>query len=100
MVASKTARFSTDVTPEGAQHGLGHVEIGDDAVLERADGDDVAGRAAEHALGLDADGEDALVVLVNRDDGRLADDDALAADGDEGVRGAEVDGKVPAVGPE
>ena len=55
--ASSTARFSTPVTPEGtqtttrgwakrfwwtlldevAEHLLGHLEVGDDAVLERAD---------------------------------------------------------------
>ena len=35
---------------EVGQHLLGDVEVGDDAVLHRLDGDDVAGRAAEHLL--------------------------------------------------
>src|ERR1700732_5120335 len=40
---------------EVAQHLLGHVEVGDDAVLQRPDRLDRAGRAAQHPLGLDAD---------------------------------------------
>ena len=39
---------------EVAQHLLADVEVGDDAVLQRADGLDVARRAADHPLGLDA----------------------------------------------
>ena len=82
---------------EVAKHGLGDVEIGDHAVLERAHGDDIAGRATEHALSLDADGENALVVLVDSDDGGLADDDALASHRDECVGGPQVDGKIATV---
>ena len=81
---------------EVAQHLLGHVEVGDDAVLERPDGRDVARRAAEHPLGLDADGVHLAVALVDRDDRRLGEDDAAAADVHECVRGAEVDGHVTA----
>ena len=40
---------------EVAEHLLGDVEVGDDAVLQRPDRGDRPGRAAEHALGLDAD---------------------------------------------
>ena len=40
---------------EVAEHLLGDVEVGDHAVLERADRRDRAGRPAEHALRLDAD---------------------------------------------
>ena len=43
---------------EVAQHLLGRLEVGDHAVLERADGGDVVGGAADHPLGLVADGED------------------------------------------
>jgi len=39
---------------EVLEHLLGDGEIGDDPVLEGADGGDVAGRASEHALGLGA----------------------------------------------
>ena len=110
--ASRTARFSTEVTPAGTliitsgrrqadpalgrladeepQHRLGDDVVGDDAVLHRADGLDVAGRAADHLAGLFAHGDDA-VVLADRDDGGLGDDDALALDVDDDVRGAEVD---------
>ena len=61
---------------EVRQHLLGDVEVGDDPVLHRLDGDDVAGCAAEHLLGLAADGFDPAVDLVHRDDGGLVDDDA------------------------
>ena len=87
----------TRLVDEVAKHGLGHIEVGDDAVLERTDGDDVAGRAAEHAFGLDTDSQDALVVLIDCDDGGLADDDALAAHGDEGVGCTEVDRQIAVV---
>ena len=53
---------------EVAEHLLGDVEVGDDAVLERADRLDRAGRAAEHALRLDADGVHLARALVDRDD--------------------------------
>ena len=73
------------------QHGLGDFEIGDDTVLQRTDGDDVAGRAAEHALGFIADGEDFVRSGLHRDDGRFAEHDALVADKHQGVGGAEID---------
>jgi hypothetical protein len=112
---SFTARFSTSVMPEGmamttrgettlellctlldevAQHRLGDVEVGDDAVLHRADGGDVAWGAAEHLLGFVADGQDLAGGGVDRDDGRLAQHDALVLDVDEGVGGAQVDADV------
>ena len=83
-----------------AEHGLGNIEVGDDAVLQGTNSHDVAGRTAEHALGLDADRQDALVVLVDGDDGGLADDDALAAHGDKRICGAEVDGKIARIATE
>src|SRR3954468_13066573 len=52
---------------EVAQHLLGHVEVGDHAVLQRPDGLDRAGRAAEHPLGLDADGMHLPRPRVDRD---------------------------------
>ena len=81
---------------EVAEHLLGDVEVGDDAVLQRADGGDRAGRAAEHPLRLDADGVDLARALVDRDDGRLAEDDPAPAHVDQRVRGAQVDGHVAA----
>ena len=110
---SRTARFSTSVMPDGthtmtrgftlktwfsmmsveevAQHLLGHVEVGDDAVLHRPNGDDAFRRAAEHALRLEADALDLLGLAIDRDDRRLVQDDALALHVDQRVRGAEVD---------
>jgi hypothetical protein len=49
---------------EVREHLLGDFEVGDDAVLHRLDGDDVAGRPAEHLLGFLADGFDAAVTLL------------------------------------
>ena len=79
---------------EVVQHLLGDFEVGDDAVFHRLDGDDVAGRAAQHFLRLFADGLHFAGVLVDGDDGRLVDDDALAARVDQRVGGAEIDGQI------
>ena len=81
-----------DELEEVAQHLLGHVEVGDHAVLHRAHRDDAVGRAAEHALRLEAHALDLLRLAVDRDDGRLVQDDALALHVDERVRRAEIDG--------
>ena len=79
---------------EVLEHLLRHLEVGDDAVLHRADGDDVAGRAAEHLLGVAADGFDLVGDLVDRDDRRLGDDDAAPLRVDERVGRAEVDRQI------
>ena len=79
---------------EVIQHALGHFEVGDDAVLHRPDGDDVAGRAAQHVLGFFADGLDFAGVLVDGHDGGLVDHDALAFGEDQGVGGAQIDGQI------
>ena len=81
---------------EEPEHLLGRVEVGDHAVLERPDRGDVVGRAADHPLRLVADGEDLAGGGVQRDDGRLVEEDALAAHVDERVGGAEVHGHVAA----
>ena len=47
------------------EHPLRHVVVGDDAVPQRADGDDVAGGAAQHLLGLGADLQQLAGVLVD-----------------------------------
>ena len=43
---------------EVAEHLLGHIEVGDHAVLQWANGLDVRGSAADHALGLGTHGKD------------------------------------------
>ncbi len=81
---------------EVAQHLLRHVEVGDDAVLQRTNRLNRSGRAAEHPLRLHADRVHLARALVDRDDRRLRQDDAAPANVDEGVRGSEVDGHVAA----
>jgi hypothetical protein len=76
------------------EHPLGHFEVGDHAVLHRADGLDVAGRAPQHLLRLAAHGLDTVGQLVDDDDGGLPDDDPLAHGEDQGVGGPEIDGEV------
>ena len=79
---------------EMPQHRLGHFEVGDDAVLQRTDGDDIGRRAAEHAFRLVADGEHFVRAGLHRHDRRLAQDDALILDVDERVGRAEIDADV------
>ena len=50
------AAAAMDLADEVLDHLFGDFEIGNDAVTQRTDGLDVAGRAAEHQLGLFADG--------------------------------------------
>jgi hypothetical protein len=64
---------------EVAEHRLGDLEVGDDAIAQRPDGTTVPGRAAEHLLRLLADGEHLLAaarVALDGDHGRLAAHDA------------------------
>jgi hypothetical protein len=84
---------------EVAQHLLGDVEIGDHAVLERADRGDVAGGATQHPLRFDADGVHLAAVRVDRHHRGLREHDAAPANVDEGVGRAEVDGHVAAAQP-
>ena len=79
---------------EVGEHFFGHLEIGDDAVLHRLDGHDVARRAAEHVLGFLADGHDFAAVLVDGHDRRLVHDDALALGVDQRVGRAQIDRQV------
>src|SRR5215218_7123320 len=81
---------------EVAQHLLGHIEVGDHAVLQRPDGADRPRGAAEHPLGLDPDGVNLTSAAIDRDDARLAQDDAAATHVDERVRGPEIDRHVTA----
>ncbi len=79
---------------EVPQHLLGHVEIGDHAVLQGPNGLDVRGRAADHPLGLGSHGKDGSGKGVDRNDGRLVQDDSASTHVDERVRRPEVDGHV------
>ena len=111
---SRTARFSTSVMPDGthtitrgftlktclsmigleevAQHLLGHVEVGDDAVLQRPHRDDAVGRAPEHALRLEPDALDLPVACsIATTEGSFS-TMPFALHVDERVRGAEIHG--------
>ena len=77
---------------EVAEHFLRDVEIGDDAVLQRPDGRDGAGCSAQHALGFVSHGQN--LVPLDSDDRRLAQNDALVLDVDQGVGGAQVNANV------
>jgi hypothetical protein len=67
---------------EVPDHLLGHVEVADNAVAQRADGDDVGRGAPHHSFGLRADGQHPLGPGVHGHDRRLADHDPPMADGD------------------
>ena len=81
-------------TDEVLEHLLGHVEVADDAVAQRTYRDDVGRSSAEHPLRLGTDRQHALGARLDRDHGRLADDDAPAADVHQRVGRAQVDAYV------
>jgi hypothetical protein len=81
---------------EVAEHLLGDVEVGDDAVLQGPDRGDRSRGATEHPLRLDPDCVHLTRALVDRDDGGLREDDPAAADVDERVGGAEIYGHLTA----
>jgi hypothetical protein len=80
-----------DLADEVAEHGLCDLEVGDDAVLEGADGNDVARRAAEHSLCIVTHREYFIRTGFDRDDGRFSQDDAVIFDVNQGIRSAKVD---------
>ena len=63
---------------------LDHAErnfvLTDNAVTERADRGDIAGRTAEHHLGFAPEFEDFIGIFINCNNGGFADDDALTFD--------------------
>src|SRR5699024_4878244 len=82
------ARHLADELPE---HPLGHVVVGDDALPQGADGDDVAGGAAQHLAGLLANLQELAGILVHGHHGWLVENDALALDVDQNGSGTQVD---------
>lgn len=85
-----------DLQNEVAEHPLGDLEVGDDTVLQRSHGNDVARGPPDHLLRLGADREDATGVGVDRDDGRLVEYDPATPDVHQRVGGPEVDSHVTA----
>ena len=70
------------------QHLLGDFEVGNDAVLHRLDGHDVAGGAPQHLFGFLAHGFYFAGVLVDGHNRGLVDNNALAGRVDQCVGGA------------
>ena len=88
-----------NLTDEVLEQRLGHVEVGDHAVLQGPYGADVARRATEHLLGGRADGGHGLrpprpAVHAHGDDGRLVQDDAPATHVNERVVRTQIDVEV------
>ena len=80
-----------DPLDEVAQHLLGDVEVGDDAVFERPDGGDGARGAAQHALGVGADRQHLSRPGVDGHHRRLGEDDAPSAHVHQRGGGAQID---------
>jgi len=81
-----------DRLQEVAQHLLGHIEVGDHAVLEWPHRQDALGCPSEHPLRLETDPLDASGRLLDRNNGGFVEHDPFTLHVDEGVRGAEIDG--------
>ncbi len=90
------SRARQHLADELLDHLLGDVEIGDDAVAQRADDFHVAVGLAEHGLGFGANRVDHLAAAFVdvRDDRRLIENDAAALDVDERVRGPQIDRQI------
>src|SRR5262249_44958766 len=67
---------------------------GDHTIAERPAGHDVSRRSADHLLGFVPHRQDFRIGDAARDDGRLADDDALTSHVDQCVRRPEVDAHI------
>ena len=79
---------------EVIEHALGDLEVGNHAVLHGPDGDDVAGCAAHHLLGFLPDRLYFTRVLIDCNDGRFIDDNALSLRENQRVCRAEIYGKI------
>src|SRR5699024_250353 len=82
------------LTDKLLDHTLGHLIVRDDALTQRADGDNIARRTAEHFLCLRADGENFARNLVHRHYGWLIEYNALALDIDEHGRCAKINANI------
>src|SRR6266550_3339458 len=80
-----------DLVDEVLDHLLGDVEVADDAVAERPDGDDARRRPPDHPLRLRPYREDDLRLGVDRYDRGLTHDDPAIADMDKRVGRPEID---------
>ena len=76
------------------KHTYGHFVVGNDALLQRAHGNHVAGGAVEHVPGGSAHLEDLAGVAVQRHNGRLPDHQALSVGIDQYIGGTQVNTQV------
>jgi hypothetical protein len=76
------------------KHLLGYGKIRDDAVLHRPDRDDISRCATEHILGFLADGFHFIRDFVDRNDGRLIDDNASPFGIYERVGRSQINGEI------
>ena len=79
---------------EVLDHLLGVIEVGDHAVAQRPQGDDVGRRAAQHSPGFGADAQHLARALAHGHDRRLVENDAAPTHVHERVGRAEVDADV------
>ena len=73
------------------QHPLRHVIVGDHALPQGADGDNIAGSTAQHGLRLCAHLQQFAGVLIQRHHGGLVEHDALALHINQNRRGTQID---------
>ncbi|MNE52873.1 hypothetical protein D3C80_1475660 [compost metagenome] len=78
------------------QHFFADAEVGDDAVLHRTNGSNVARRTAQHAFGFGTDGDDAFLVAMGTDGNNrgLIQDDTALTHVNKGVGSTQVDGQI------
>ena len=79
-----------DRVQAAAETYIGLVEVGDNAVFERPDCDDVARGAPKHSLRFLADGKNLAALHLDGDDRGLAEENPPAAHVDERIRRSEV----------
>src|SRR5918997_830721 len=87
--------LSLDLADKVGEHLLGHIEVGDDAVLKRPERDDVPRGPPEHALGAGAHGDHLVGLAVYGDDRRLGEHDALPLHEHESVRRPQIYRNIP-----
>ena len=82
---------------EVADHHFGHFKISDDPIFHRTNGTDVPRCLTDHVLGFLTYGKDTLLsvfVILNGNDGRFIDTDALSLNKYQCIGGTKVDCKV------
>jgi len=93
-VARKQRALLLRLTNKIFNHRRRRIEIGDDAVLHRTHGPDVARRSPDHALRLFPDGFDRFRIGAQGDHGGFPDDDSFAFHVYKRVRCPEIDPEI------